>query len=49
MERLGGPPITEHADRLGLDLHARLALVCDVCDAAGYRSVSEAFDIGPRD
>jgi serine/threonine-protein kinase len=36
MELLGGLPITEHADRQGLDLHARLALVCDVCDAAGY-------------
>jgi serine/threonine-protein kinase len=36
MELLGGLPITEHANQLGLDLHARLALVCDVCDAAGY-------------
>ncbi len=36
MELLGGLPITAHADRHGLDLQARLALLGDVCDAVGY-------------
>ena len=36
MELLEGLCIDEHADQSGLDLRARLALFCDVCDAAGY-------------
>ncbi len=36
MELIDGLPIDEHANRSGLDLRARLALFCDVCDAAGY-------------
>ncbi len=36
MELVDGLPIDEHATRSGLDLRARLALFCDVCDAAGY-------------
>ncbi len=36
MELVDGLPIDQHAARSGLDLRARLALFCDVCDAAGY-------------
>ncbi len=36
MELVGGLPVTEHADRSGLDLPARLALMGEICDAAGY-------------
>ncbi len=36
MELVDGPPITQFAATMGLDLRARLALFGDVCDAAGY-------------
>ena len=36
MEYVDGAPITEYAERNGLDLEARLRLFADVCDAVRY-------------
>ena len=36
MEFVEGEPITDHCDRLGLDLGARVRLFLQVCEAVGY-------------